>query len=80
MADQVSAVVHGCYYNIPQLHVIHNSLTREALHDAAYALILSCEDYCNALYVNSRAVMIHRLQTLISKVATIDLVGLISIS
>ena len=71
MADQVSAVVRGCHYNIRQLRAIRSSPTREALRDAAYALILSRVDYRNARYVNSPAVIIRRLQTLVNMAAHI---------
>ena len=53
VADQVSKVVRSCCYNIRQLQTIRSSLTLDALRDAAYALILSRLDYCNALYLNA---------------------------
>ena len=51
VADLVSKVVHSCCYNIRQLRTMRSSLTRDHLRDAAYALILSRLDYCNALYL-----------------------------
>ena len=50
--DQVSAVVRSCNYNIRQLRAVRLILSRDALRDAAYALVLSRLDYCNSLYAN----------------------------
>ena len=47
MIDQISAVIHSCDYNIKQLNSICASLTRDALRDAAYALVISRIDCCN---------------------------------
>ena len=41
-------------------------MTHEALHDAAYALLLSGVDCCNSLYANAPATSIKRLQTLVN--------------
>ena len=71
MTDQLAAVVRSCYYNIRQLRAIRSSLTRDALRDAAYALVLSRLDYCNALYVNMPDSMMQQLQMLINTAACV---------
>ena len=71
VADQVSKVVRSCYYNIQQLRTIRSSLTSDALRDAAYALIWSRLDYCNALYLNAPMCELHRLQILINTAARV---------
>ena len=71
VAFQVSKVVHRCYYNIRQLRTIRSSLTPDALRDAAYALILTRLDYCNALYLNDTICELHLLQTLINTAACV---------
>ena len=71
VADQVSKVVHSCYYSIRQLQTIRSSLTPNALRDAVYALILSRLDYCNALYLNATMCELHLLQMLINTAARV---------
>ena len=63
--DHISTMVH----NIKQLHSIHASLTRDALQDVAYMLVISRIDYCNLLYLNLPDVLTRRLQMLINAAA-----------
>ena len=46
--------------------MIRSSLTLSALRDAAYALVLSCIDYCNSLYLNALQCELQCLQSLIN--------------
>ena len=68
VANRISAVIRSGYYNIRQLR---SSMTRKALHHAAYALVLSRVDYCNSLYANAHATSTKRLQSLISMAARV---------
>ena len=43
--DQISTVVCSCNYTIRQLRAIRSSLSRDALRDVAYTLVLSRLDY-----------------------------------
>ena len=61
---QVSKIVRSCNQNIQQLRTIRSSFSPDALRDAAYALILSRLDYCNAFYMNAPMCEFHRLQML----------------
>ena len=70
-ADHFGKVVCSCCYNIRQLRTIRSSLTPDALRDAAYVLILSRLDYCNALYLNTLMCELHRLQMLINTAARV---------
>ena len=47
MAGQISMVIHGCFYSIRQHHSMRRSLNHEALHNAAYLLILFRIKFCN---------------------------------
>ena len=66
MSGQIKAVARSCFYNIRQWRAVKSSLTRDALRNVAYALILPRIDYCNPLYAGLPAAMIQRLQGLIS--------------
>ena len=69
--DQISTVVRSCNYNIRQLRAFRSSLSRDALRDVAYALVLSRLDYCNVLYANASATQMKRLQMLINMAARV---------
>ena len=69
--DLVSAVFRSCNYNIRQLRTVHSALSRDALRDAAYALVLSRLDYCNSLYVNAPMTQMRRLQMIINMAARV---------
>ena len=71
ITDQVVKVVRSCYYNIRQLRTIRSALTPDAPRDAAYTLILSRLDYCDALYINCPTCELHRLQMLINTAARV---------
>ena len=76
MSDLIKAVTRCCFYNIRQLRVVKSSLTRDALRDAAYALILPRIDYCNSLYAGLQAIMIQRLMFVCLPVSISMSVGL----
>ena len=69
--DQVSAVVRSCNYNIRQLRAVRSALSRDALRDAAYALVLSRLDYCNSLYANAPVAQMRGLQMIINMAALV---------
>ena len=69
VADQVSKVIHSCYYNVIQLRTIRSSLTPDALYNAVNTLILSQLYYYNALFLNAPMCKLHRLQMLINTTA-----------
>ena len=71
VADHVSAVIRSGYYNIRQLRQLRSSMTCEALHHAAYALVLSRVDYRNSLFANAPATSTKRLQSLINMAARV---------
>ena len=67
--DQVSAVVPSFNYNIRQLRAVRSALSRDALRDASYAIVLSRLDYCNSLYANDPVPQMRRLQMIINMAA-----------
>ena len=69
--DQISTVVRSCNYNIRQLRAIRSSLSRYALRDVAYDLVLSRLDYFNVLYANAPVTQIKRLQMVINMTARV---------
>ena len=64
--DQVNAIVRSCNYNIRQLCAVRSTLSRDAMRDAAYALVLSRLDYCNYLYSNAPVIQMQHLQMIIN--------------
>ena len=68
--DQISTVVHSCYYYFKQLYSFRASLTHDVLQDAAYALpvVIACIDCCNRLYLNLSEVLIRCLYMLVNAV------------
>lgn len=69
--DQVDGVICSFYYNIRQIRTIRSSLTLDALHDVAYALIISLLDYCNTLYMIAPMCKLDRIQMLINTAAQV---------
>ena len=70
-SDLVSAVVCSCNYNIRQVRAVRSALSRDALRDVAYALVLSRLDYCNSLYANATVTQMRRLQMIINMAASV---------
>ena len=67
--DQVSAVVRSCNYNIRQLRAVRSTLSRDALRDTAYALVLSRLHFCNSLYANALLTQMRLLLMIINMTA-----------
>ena len=69
MDVHVSAVVKGCFYQLHQLHSVHQSLTLDAERAVLTAFIASRLDYCNALLYGGAKAEIQRLQTVMNAAA-----------
>ena len=69
--DQVSTVFRSCNYNIRQLRAVRSTLSRDALRDAVYTVVLSRLDYCNSLNANTQVTQMRRLQMIINIVVRV---------
>ena len=63
MAEQVSAVCRGGYYQLRQLRPLVRCMTTDAIKTFAHAFINSRLDYCNALYHGISDGLMSRLQS-----------------
>ena len=72
-SDHISKIVSTCYYHIRQLRTIRQSLTVDACHALARALILSRLDYCNALLSGISSFLVDKLDGVLRAAARLVL-------
>ena len=69
--DEISVIVHSCNYNIRPLRPVRSAVSRDALRDAAYAVLLSSLYHCNSLFANVPVTQMRRLQMVVNMAARV---------